>query len=304
MSHFLVTGGAGFIGSHLVDALIAEGHRVRVLDNLVNGHADQVHPKAELMVGDVTDFFTVNAAMKSIDGVFHLAALPRVPYSVEFPLESAKVNVNGTLNVFEAARKHKVKRLILSSTSSIYGNSQKRIQSPTDPIELLSPYALHKYIGEQMAKQYSSVYGLETVCLRYFNVFGPRMDDEGGYGSVIAIFRKQLTLGVPLTVQGDGLQGRDFVYVSDVVRANMLAMKSKRVGMGEVLNIGTGQCVSVKAIAQLFGGKIVHRPARPNDVMHTRADIYQTKKLLGWKPEVPFATGLIQMFKTQIRLVK
>lgn len=302
MSHFLVTGGAGFIGSHVVDALVAAGHQVRVIDNLGNGRAEQVHAGAELVIGDVTDFDTVQSAMSGIDGVFHLAALPRVPYSVQFPLESARVNINGTLNIFEAARQNKVKRIVLSSTSSIYGNSKKRKQSPDDAIELLSPYALHKHVAEEFAKQYSSIYGVEAVCLRYFNVFGPRMDDEGGYGSVIAIFRKQKALGLPLTIEGDGLQGRDFVFVSDVARANLLAMSSTKVGAGEVLNIGTGTCTSVKKIAELFGGEIIHRPARQNDVYSTRANIVRTKQLLGWKPEVSFETGLKELFNAQVCL--
>lgn len=299
MSHFLVTGGAGFIGSHVVDALIAEGHRVRVIDNLVNGHKEQVHSSAELVVGDITDIEVLQSVMKGIDGVFHLAALPRVPYTVEFPLESAKVNITGTLHVFEAARQHKVKRVVMSSTSAIYGNSTKEHQSPHDPVELLSPYSLQKYVGEQLAGQYSRIYNLETVCLRYFNVFGPRMDDEGGYGSVIAIFRKQQALKKPLTVEGDGSQTRDFVFVSDVVRANLLAMQSAKVGAGEVLNVGTGAGVSVRAIAELFGGPIEYRPARPNDVKSTSADISATTAALGWMPRVSFEEGLQGLLATR-----
>lgn len=292
MSNFLVTGGAGFIGSHVVDALVAEGHGVRVIDNLSNGRAEQVHSSAELIIGDITDFPTVLSAMNGMDGVFHLAALPRVPYSVQFPLESARVNINGTLHVLEAARQNNVRRVVLSSTSAIYGNSRKTKQSPDDPIELLSPYALHKYVGEELAKQYALIYGLQTVCLRYFNVFGPRMDDEGGYGSVIAIFHKQKALGLPLTIEGDGSQGRDFVFVSDVARANLLAMTSKKVGTGDVLNVGTGSCVSVKKIATLFGGEIIYRAARQNDVQNTWADIARTTEILSWKPEISFEVGL------------
>ncbi len=300
MSHFLVTGGAGFIGSHVVDALIAEGHQVRVIDNLVNGRKEQVNQTAEFVQGDITDLSVVNAVMQGIDGVFHLAALPRVPYTVEFPLESAKVNITGTLNVFESARQHKVKRVVMSSTSAIYGNSTKDHQSPQDPIELLSPYSLQKYVGEQLAQQYSRIYNLETVCLRYFNVFGPRMDDEGGYGSVIAIFRKQQAHGKPLTIEGDGSQRRDFIFVSDVVRANLLAMQSTNVGSGEVLNVGTGASMSVQAIAELFGGPIEHRPARPNDVKETSADISVTTATLGWTPRVSFQDGLKELLAKNV----
>jgi len=292
VSHFLVTGGAGFIGSHVVDALIADGHQVRVIDNLVNGHREQVSQAAEFIQGDITDFDTLASAMAGVDGVFHLAALPRVPYTVEFPLESAKVNITGTLNVLEAARRHQVKRVVLSSTSAIYGNSTKNQQSPRDPVELLSPYSLQKHVAEQLAQQYARIYQLETVCLRYFNVFGPRMDDEGGYGSVIAIFRKQQALGKSLTVEGDGSQRRDFVFVSDVARANLLAMESTRVGAGEVLNIGTGASQSVRAIAELFGEPIEYRPARPNDVKGTSADISATIIALGWTPRISFEEGL------------
>lgn len=278
-----------------MDALIADGHRVRVIDNLVNGRKEQVNQAAEFVQGDITDTAAVDGVMRGVDGVFHLAALPRVPYTVEFPLESAKVNITGTLHVFEFARRHKVKRVVMSSTSAIYGNSTKDHQSPQDPIELLSPYSLQKYVGEQLAQQYSRIYNLETVCLRYFNVFGPRMDDEGGYGSVIAIFRKQQALEKPLTVEGDGSQRRDFVFVSDVARANLLAMQSTKVGAGEVLNIGTGASMSVQVIAELFGGPIEYRPARPNDVRGTSADISATIAALGWTPRVSFQDGLKEL---------
>lgn len=295
MSLYLVTGGAGFIGSHVVDALIQAGHSVRVFDNLCNGKREQVHQAAELIVGDITDYEALKGAMGGVDGVFHLAALPRVPYSVEFPLASARVNLDGTLHVFEAARENKVKRVVFSSTSAIYGNSTREMQSPTDPVELLSPYALHKHVGEQLARQYHLLYGVQSVCLRYFNVFGPRMDDEGGYGSVIAIFRRQRAQGRPLTIEGDGSQGRDFVFVSDVARANLLAVQSDRVGAGEILNVGTGKTVSVVEIAALFGGPQEHTPARKNDVARTQADIRQTTELLGWHPEVSFEDGLKQL---------
>lgn len=292
MSSFLVTGGAGFIGSHVVDTLILAGHSVRIIDSLVNGKRVNVAKEADLIEADITDYDAVQRAMKGVDGVFHLAALPRVPYSVEHPLKTARVNVNGTLHVLEAARRERVKRVVLSSTSAIYGNSRSDWQSPEDPVELLSPYALHKYTNEQFAKQYHTLYGLETVCLRYFNVFGPRMDDEGGYGSVIAIFKKQKAQGRPLTIEGDGSQGRDFVSVFDVARANILAMSCSSVGAGEILNIGTGKSVSVKQIAQAFGGDLLHIAARQNDVQNTRANILKTTELLNWRPEVLFEDGL------------
>ena len=292
---YLVTGGAGFIGSHVVDGLIEAGYAVRVFDNLYNGKREQVHPEAELIMGDVMDYEALERAMVGVDGVFHLAALPRVAYSVEFPHTSAHVNLDGTLHVLEAARKNGVKRVVFSSTSAIYGNSTREKQSPSDPVDLLNPYALHKYMGEELAIQYQRLYGLQTVCLRYFNVYGPRMDDEGGYGSVIAIFRKQRSQGKPLTIEGDGSQGRDFVFVSDVARANVLAMRSDRVGAGEILNVGTGSTTTVKEIARIFGGKQRRKPARSNDVAHTRADIAQTTTLLGWKPEVSFEEGLKQL---------
>lgn len=296
MSHYLVTGGAGFIGSHLVELLLAEGHSVRVIDNLHTGKRERLPSTVEFVEGDITHFETISRACQGVDGVFHLAARPRVPYSVEFPRESHEVNADGSLNVFIAARDAGVKRVVFTSSSSVYGNTTVLPSHPDLPPAPASPYALQKYIGELYAKQCYALYGLETVSLRYFNVFGPRMGEEGGaYVTVMSVFRRQAKEGVSLTVDGDGEQSRDLVHVTDVARANLLAMQSSRVGKGEVLNIGTGKAYSVNQIAALFNRPIVYTPARKGDVAHTLADISRTRELIEWEPKTSFEEGIQEL---------
>lgn len=289
--HYLITGGAGFIGSHIAEDLLKRGDKVRVLDNFLTGKKENIPNGAEVFEGDIRDLKKIKSAFEGIDGVFHCAALPRVQTSIEQPIETNEINITGTLNVLLAARDGVVKRVVYSASSSAYG----------DPISLplkedmkpnpKSPYGLQKYVGEEYAKLASMFWNVETVSLRYFNVYGPRMAFEGAYVTVIAAFLSQRAKGGPLTITGDGTQTRDFTYVDDVVRANVLAMESQKVGRGEVINIGAGNNRSVNEVAKYFNHPIEHIAPRiePHD---TLADIARAKDLLDWWPEVEFDQGM------------
>lgn len=292
MSLYLVTGGAGFVGSNLAEALLADGHQVRILDNLSTGKRERVPTGAEFVLGDFTDLEPVRPAFAGVDGVFHCGALPRIPFSIEHPVESAQANIFGTLNVLVAARDAKVRRVVYSASSSAYGAQPILPLHPDMPANPLNPYALHKHVGEKFCEHFNRFYGLETVALRYFNIYGPHMADEGAYVTVISIFRRQRAAGEPLTVHGDGKQTRDFTHVSDVVRANILAMQSSNVGHGEVLNVGAGENHSILEIAELIGGPVNFVEGRKGEARDTLADISKTKQLLGWEPRVRFADGL------------
>ena len=291
--HYVVTGGAGFIGSHLTEALLRDGHRVRVLDNFATGKRANVPPAAELFETDIADFDAMRPAFDGMDGVFHCAALPRVQYSIEHPRESNATNIVGTLHVFEAARQAGVRRVVYSASSAAYGDQPLPLHEEMKP-NPKSPYGLQKYVGEEYGKVYALCHGLETVSLRYFNVYGPRMAEEGAYNTVIAIFLRQRRAGEPLTITGDGTQTRDFTHVRDVVRANMLAMASASVGKGEVMNIGAGLNHSVNEVARLIGGPVAHIPPRiePHD---TLADNRRARELIGWEPAVPFEDGIREL---------
>lgn len=288
---YLVTGGAGFIGSHLVAALISEGHSVRVLDNLSTGRRENLHADAEFVEADIRTLESIEGAFAGIDGVFHLAALPRVQASIENPLECNAANIDGTLNVIWAAKQAGVQRIVYSASSSAYGDSSELPLREDMKVDPISPYALQKYVGEEYMKLAAMFWGIETVCLRYFNVFGPNMASEGAYVTVIAIFNRQKLNKQPLTPTGDGEQTRDFTYVDDVVRANILAMQSKKVGKGEVMNIGNGDNRSVNAIAKAIGGPLEYLPARV-EPRNTLADTSKAKELIAWQPQVSFDDGL------------
>lgn len=297
MSHYLVTGGAGFIGSNLVELLRAEGHTVRVLDNLSTGKRERLPSDVEFVLADFTKLEEIRPAFDGIDGVFHVGALPRIPFSIDHPIESAEANMMGTLNVLVAARDAKVKRVIYSASSSAYGAQIELPLRPDMRPNPLNPYAMQKFVGEMMCEQFSRFYGLETASLRYFNVYGPRMADEGAYVTVISVFMRQKKAGQELTIAGDGEQTRDFTHVSDIVRANYLAMTSPNVGKGEVMNVGAGERHSVNEIASLIGGLSVHIEARQGEARDTLADISKTTELIGWEPKVKFAEGLRELLK-------
>lgn len=293
MEKIVVTGGAGFIGSHVVDALINEGNEVHIVDNLSAGSRENVNPHATLHVEDIRDLGALRKIIAGAKYVFHLAAIPRVQYTIENPLESHDVNVNGTLNVLLAAKEGGVQRVVFAASSAAYGDQS--IMPITENMSPLpkSPYGLQKLTGELYGELFSRIYDLPTVSLRYFNVYGPRMNPEGAYALVMTYFKKLRKEGKPLTITGDGTQTRDFVHVEDVVRATLLAAQSNTVGKGEVINIGAGKnnCLSVNKIAEIIGGPVEYIPARlePHD---TLADISKAKKLLGWEPVISIEEGL------------
>jgi len=294
MSNYLVTGGAGFIGSHIVEALLEHGDKVRVLDDFSTGKRENVpYGDLEVTEGSITDAKALKSAFMGIDGVFHAAALPRVQLSIEEPLKTNEINITGTLNVLMAARDAGVKRIVYSASSSAYGDQDILPLHEDMKPNPKSPYGLQKYVGEEYCKLASIFWNVETVSLRYFNVYGPRLAFEGSYVTVIAVFLKQLAAGEPLTITGDGTQTRDFTFVDDVVRANLLAMGNDKVGKGEVINIGAGNNNSVNEVAALIGGPVLHIDPRvePRD---TLADISKAKNLFNWEPRVEFKDGLKQ----------
>jgi nucleoside-diphosphate-sugar epimerase len=292
----LVTGGGGFIGSHLVEALLKRSCVVRVIDNFATGIRTRLHPSVELIKMDIRRGDAIADAFNGVDCVFHVAALARVPLSIDNPLETHSVNVVGTLNVLLAARNAGVPRVIFSGSSSVYGDQPSLPLREDMRPNPLSPYALQKLTAEQYTEMFHRLYGLETLTLRYFNVFGPRMATEGAYLTVISAFLQARRAGKPLPICGDGEQTRDFTHVRDVVSANILAMDSA-IADGRVLNIGQGQSVSVNWIAQMIGGPIVHLPGRLGDVRHTFADNRLAETILGWRPQVSTEIGLAELIE-------
>ena len=287
----VVTGGAGFIGAHLTDALIERGFAVHVMDDLSGGKRENVNPRAEFHQVDIRDFEKLAPIFNGTKYVFHTAALPRVQPSIQDPRKTNDINVNGTLNVLVAARDAGVKRVVYSASSSAYGNQDTLPLREDMEARPMSPYGLQKYIGELKCRLFNIVYGLETVSLRYFNVYGPRAPVEGAYALVVGKFLDQRKKGEPLSVVPDGKQSRDFTHVRDVVRANILAAESDKVGKGEVINIGGGHNRTVFEIAELIGGpwKFVEPRLEPR---HTLADITRARELLGWEPQVKFEEGI------------
>jgi nucleoside-diphosphate-sugar epimerase len=297
--NYLVTGGAGFIGTNLVKKLLDLGFKIKVADNFAAGRFEnRIMPGVEYLEIDVRDSDALKNAMIGIDGVFHLAALPRMSYSVENPVETNEVNVGGTLNVLVAARDAGVKKLVYSASSSAYGDQEKLPFTEDMKARPMSPYGLQKFIGEEYCRLFSELYNFSTVSLRYFNVYGPYMDPNGAYALVMGKFLKQKTDGQPMTVCGDGEYFRDYTHVSDIVAANILAMESDKVGAGEVLNIGNGEPHSVNELVKLIGGEFEFIPPRPGDPRRTEADNSKAKNLLGWSPKVSLEEG-IKMLKAE-----
>jgi UDP-N-acetylglucosamine/UDP-N-acetyl-alpha-D-glucosaminouronate 4-epimerase len=288
-----VVGGAGFIGSNLVDALVARGDDVVVVDDLSTGYERNLNPAATLHMIDVSlDSERLTSAISGCEVVFLTAALARVPRSIEDPIGTHAVNVTGALRVFKAAVDAGVRRVVYSSSSSVYGDQPTLPLTEDMPPGPLNPYACQKLMGEIYARNFSHIYGIETVCLRYFNVYGPRQAMDGAYRLVIGIFMDQRRQGLPLTIHGDGEQTRDFTWVGDVVRANILAAESERVGQGESINVGAGHEVSVNRVAELIGGPVVHVEARSFDERFKRAGIERARELIGWQPEVFIEEGV------------
>jgi len=286
---YVVVGGAGFIGSNIVDKLVEQNHEVVIIDNLSTGKMENINPKATLCKVNIddTDTETIEClvnCMKGTDTVFLLAAKARVQPSIENPVEYETNNTIGTLNVLKCASDAGVRRVVYSASSSAYGNTEKLPSVESDPVNPLSPYGAQKYYGEVMCKMFSEVYGLETVSLRYFNIYGERQNVGGAYAMVIGIFVDQLLKGEPMTIRGDGEQRRDFTYVGDVVNANILASQSEKVGKGEVINIGNGDNRSINEIADMIGdNKVNVDPVI--EPPETLADNSKARELLGWEPK-------------------
>ncbi|HRH23595.1 MAG TPA: NAD-dependent epimerase/dehydratase family protein [Candidatus Magasanikbacteria bacterium] len=290
MPKCIVTGGAGFIGSHLTDRLVELGHEVHVIDNLMLGKKEFVNPKAVFHQIDIRDEVELEKVFIGAEVVFHEAADPRLQVSIEDPVGTHEVNVTGTLNVLVAAKNTKVKKVIFASSCATYGDVPLPI-SETAVQEPLSPYGLHKKMGEEYCRLFSQLYGLETVCLRYFNVFGPRKLDTGSYPMVIPTFLGQIKRGEVMTIVGDGEQTRDYVHVDDVVRANIQAWQEE-VSNGEPINIGSGRQVSVNEVARAIGGESKNIPARAGEMRHIEANVAKAKTLLKWESTISIEEGI------------
>jgi UDP-glucose 4-epimerase len=306
-SKILVTGGAGFIGSHIVDRLLKEGFEVTVIDNLLTGRRENiVHHQGRkdfhFIRGDIRNTDVVKKAVEDVDAVFHEAALVSVPRSVKNPLLTNEVNVSGTLNLLKTSADAHVKRFIYASSSSVYGETKTLPKHEKLTPQPISPYAVSKLAAENYVKVYYEVYGLNTVCLRYFNVYGPRQT-YGPYSGVITIFINRLLKSEPPIIYGDGKQTRDFTYVQDVVEANMLALTKKR-AIGEVFNIATGNQTTINQLATMLQQimnktnlKPTYTSPRPGDIRHSYADITKAKKLLQYNPKISLKDGLTKLVK-------
>jgi UDP-glucose 4-epimerase len=304
---FLVTGGAGFIGSNIVKELLQRKQRVRVLDNFATGKRENLsefdeNPDFKLFEGDLRSFHEVRAAVKGMDYILHQGALPSVPRSIHDPLTTNDVNILGTLNILEAATEFGVKRVVYASSSSIYGDNQILPRTEDMPVQPQSPYALSKYTGERYCQIFTRIYGLETVCLRYFNVFGPRQDPSSQYSAVIPKFIHLMSAGKNPVIYGDGSQSRDFTHVTNVVAANLLACTAEGIG-GEMFNIACGRSYTllhlVDSLNRILGTTIepLFEDVRPGDVKHSLADISRAKDKLGFRVTTRFEEGLTGLVK-------
>lgn len=300
MRTMLVTGGAGFIGSHIVEALVGRGDRVRVLDNLSTGrmqHLDAVRDRIEFIAGDITDAAAVDQAVAGVDCVFHQAALASVPLSIEHPERTHAVCATGTLNVLDRARRAGVRRLVYAASSSAYGNQPTAAKRESDVLAPISPYGAAKLAGELYCQSFTAAYGFETVALRYFNVFGPRQAPDSPYSAVIPLFFAALLAGRRPTIYGDGGQSRDFVYVGNVAQANLLAAEAAP-AVGKVFNVGTGGATTLLELLDQLNKllatnvKPIFEPPRAGDVRESMADLNQSRQLLGFEPQIGLTEGL------------
>jgi UDP-glucose 4-epimerase len=296
----LVTGGAGFIGSHVAELLLEQGHDVVVLDDLSGGRRENLatvagHPKLTLAIADICDAAAIRPWFDGVDWVLHLAGKADIVPSIEQPEIYFNTNVQGTLNVLQCARAVNAKRFVYAASSSCYGIPNVYPTPETAPVQPQYPYALTKYLGEELVLHWAKVYHLPALSLRLFNVYGPRSRTTGAYGAVFGVFLAQKLRGQPFTVVGDGTQTRDFTFVTDVARAFVLAAQSDAGGM--ILNVGSGGHYSVNHLVQLLGGPVVHIPKRPGEPDCTFADTRQISAVLGWQPQVSFEQGVATMLR-------
>jgi len=308
MAKYIVTGGAGFIGSNIVQELVRRGHKVKIIDNLFTGKIENlksVAKKINFVKGMICNLPLLQKEFRGFDYVLHQAALSSVPGSIANPTETNRNNIDGTLNILTAAKDQKIKRVIFASSSSVYGDIEKKIISEDDIGELLSPYALTKFSGEVYCRLFYKIYGLETIALRYFNVFGPNQDPKGQYAAVIPKFIKLMLAGERPVIYGDGTQSRDFIFVKDIVSANILAATARK-GIGEVFNIASGQSISINQLVRFINKELkkdikpVYVSQRSGDIKHSKASIKKAKKIIGFEPKVCFNKGLretIQWYK-------
>jgi UDP-glucose 4-epimerase len=298
MPRAVVTGGAGFIGSHMVDLLIDRGYSVVVIDNLATGRAENLaqhrrEPRVDFQQVDMCTLAPDSRVFKGVDYVFHFGGVGDIVPSIERPLEYMRANVDGTLAVLEASRHAGVRKFVYAASSSCYGLADELPTTERAPIRPEYPYALSKYLGESTALHWAQVYRLPVISIRMFNVYGPRVRTTGAYGAVFGVFLAQKLHRKPYTVVGDGTQRRDFVYVTDVARAYLMAAESGQVG--EVFNLGSGNPQTVNRLVELMGGEVVHVPKRPGEPDCTWADISKIQRALGWKPEISFPQGVDAM---------
>ncbi|MFO7733327.1 MAG: SDR family oxidoreductase [Candidatus Aminicenantes bacterium] len=300
MAFYLVTGGAGFIGSHLVEGLVERGEKVRVLDNLSSGKKENLAPfmdRIELLEGDIRDLETCRRAVEGTDHVLHQAAVASVALSVEDPLLTNAVNVTGTLNLLVAAREAGVESFVLASSSAVYGDDPSPAKVEGREGKPQSPYGVSKLVGEKYAQAFHALHGMKTVALRYFNVFGPRQDPASQYAAVIPLFITKILAGERPVIYGDGEQSRDFIYVKNVVEANLLAAGSSG-GGGEAVNIACGRRMTVNALLGAVNGALGsgveadHVAPRPGDIVHSTADIGKARRVIGYEPKIAFMEGL------------
>jgi len=292
----IVTGGCGFIGSHMVDRLVQEGLEVIVIDNLSTGSVGNIeqhqnNPRVQFVHADISNHLAIESHFKNVDWVFHLAALADIVPSIERPMEYYNSNANGTVNVLESARKHKVKKIVYAASSSCYGIPDNYPTTESAEIRPQYPYALTKYLGEELCMHWHQVYNMNIASLRFFNVYGPRARTSGTYGAVFGVFLAQKLAGKPFTVVGDGKQTRDFTFVTDVVNACYRAAKSEK-SSGEIMNVGSGNTYSINRLVELLGGKIAYIPKRPGEPDCTFADTQKIQTVLGWKPTISFEEGV------------
>ena len=295
----IITGGAGFIGSNLVDRLVKEGHQVTVIDNFISGNKENLSHQSKRIVKiinlDIVQDKKLNKYFYNVDYVFHLAGLAEIIPSIKNPKNYFINNVLGTLNVLEACKNKKIKKFVYAASSSCYGNPKKFPTSEDEKVDIKNPYAMTKFLGEELVMKYATIFGMPNVSFRFFNVYGPRLNTSGQYGAVFSNFLKQKKNKKPLTIVGNGNQTRDFIYVEDLIDAFLQILKNKKVN--EIYNLGSGKETSINKIAQIFGGKKIFVPKRPGEPKRSLANISKIRKDINWTPKISIEEGIKRFLK-------